>query len=383
MVTPHPEKFPWKLAPADSPAVDGDGPGSGGPGSPGGLTILDAVVEYATVGGATIRAVDGVSLHVAPGQIVALLGASGSGKSSLLRAIAGLEPLTGGRITWDGDDVAALPVHRRGFGLMFQEPVLFPNLDVGANVAYGLDGVPRGEREAVVEQALEAVGLPGFARRKVTELSGGQAQRVALARSLAPRPRLMLLDEPLSALDRALRERMVDVLGEVLRATGTPAVHVTHDQDEAFAIADLVAILSEGRLLQIGAPGEVWRHPRTREVAQFLGYDVFLADLDAEAFGVTGLMADGADVALGPASLVVAPGGERAVELKLRAQHVRRGYVEAVVVLPGGGEAEVRVPDLVDARTVRVRLDTDAVALVGEGDAASLVGGSSQFKRRG
>ena len=342
--------------------------GAAGERDRGELRIEDAVVEYATAGGATIRAVDGVTLTIAPGEIVALLGASGSGKSSLLRAIAGLEPLAGGRIAWDGEDVGRLPVHRRGFGLMFQEPVLFPNLDVGANVAYGLDRMPRrgsDRRAATVERMLELVGLPGYARRKVTELSGGQAQRVALARSLAPGPRLMLLDEPLSALDRALREHMVGVLGEVLRATGTPAVHVTHDQDEAFAIADRVAVLAEGRLLQIGAPGVLWRRPRTREVAEFLGYDVFLTDTDAEAFGATGLGVTG-DVALGPASLVVARDGELGVEVPVRDQHVRRGYVEAVVGLPGGGEAEVRVPDLVQGETVRVRLDADAVALVGE-----------------
>lgn len=345
-----------------------------------GLVVRDAVVRYTTSaedGGRTavtwvptprgvrpheqvITAVDGVCLEVAPGEIVALLGPSGSGKSSLLRAIAGLEPLASGRIAWDGADLARVPVHKRNFGLMFQEPALFPNLDVGGNVAYGLHRLPRGRRDAAVAEALEWVGLPGFAGRKVTELSGGQAQRVALARSLAPRPRLMLLDEPLSALDRGLRERLVEVLGEVLRATGTPAVHVTHDQDEAFALADRVAVLAEGRLLQVGTPGELWRRPATLEVARFLGYGTVLTAADAAALGVADLAA-AATVGLGPASLVPDAAG---VELPVVAQNVRRGHVAVKVRLPGGQLAELRVPDRLGTPTVGVRIDPDAVALI-------------------
>ena len=152
-----------------------------------------------------VRAVDGVSLTVGRGEVVALLGPSGCGKSSLLRAVAGLEDLAGGEICWDGDDVVSLPVHRRGFGLMFQDGQLFPFRDVAGNVAYGLTGLPRARRRARVEEMLTLVGLSGYAGREITTLSGGQAQRVALARALAPRPRLLLLDEPLSALDRAMR----------------------------------------------------------------------------------------------------------------------------------------------------------------------------------
>ncbi|MDN5570514.1 MAG: ABC transporter ATP-binding protein [Propionibacteriaceae bacterium] len=306
----------------------------------------------------TITAVDHVSLEVGPGEIVALLGASGSGKSSLLRAIAGLEPLASGRVTWDGTDLARVAVHKRNFGLMFQEPALFPNLDVGANVAYGLHGLPRARRRAVAEEFLELVGLPGFARRKVTELSGGQAQRVALARSLAPRPRLMLLDEPLSALDRGLRERLVEVLGEVLRATGTPAVHVTHDQDEAFALADRVAVLAEGRLLQVGTPAELWRRPASPEVATFLGYGAFLTAADAAALGLDDLAATGI-VGLGPASLLLDASG---VRLPVRGEFVRRGYVAIKVELPSGQVAEVRAPEATGASEVGVRVDPDGVA---------------------
>lgn len=341
-----------------------------------GLRIADAVVEYrvspdAAAGAARrppkpgphdriITAVGGVSLDVAPGEIVALLGASGSGKSSLLRAVAGLEPLVGGSVAWDGEDFTDVPTHKRNFGLMFQEPALFPNLSVGRNVAYGLHALPRRSRGAVVEEFLDLVGLPGYASRQVNELSGGQAQRVALARSLAPRPRLMLLDEPLSALDRALREHLVGVLGEVLRATGTTAIHVTHDQDEAFALADRVGVMAGGHLLQIDRPEMLWRHPASAEVAAFLGYDLPLTGEDAEALGL-GALAASAVVALGPESLTRDPGG---VELPIVDQLPRRGYIEVGVRLPSGRRAELRVPDRLDAETVAVVTGPDAVAVV-------------------
>lgn len=241
-----------------------------------GLGIHEVVVRYAAPGRrrAPLVAVDGVTLDVAPGEVVALLGPSGSGKSSLLRAVAGLEPLAAGDVTWDGASVAGVPVHRRGFGLLFQDGQLFAHRDVAGNVGYGLRGAGTAERIAAL---LELVGLPGQQRRDPATLSGGERQRVALARALAPRPRLLLLDEPLSALDRALRERLAQDLRAALLATGTTAVLVTHDQDEAFAVADRVAVMSAGRLLQVAAPGELWRAPGSREVAAFLGYEAFLA----------------------------------------------------------------------------------------------------------
>ena len=309
----------------------------------------------------TVTAVDGVSLDVAPGEVVALLGASGSGKSSLLRAIAGLEPLAGGRITWEGRDLAGTPTHRRNFGMMFQEPALFPSLTVGKNVAYGLHKVPRGRRPEVVDRFLELVGLPGYQGRKTTELSGGQAQRVALARALAPAPRLLLLDEPLSALDRGLREHLVEVLGEVLRRTGTTAVHVTHDQDEAFALADRVAVMEAGKILQVDTPEALWRRPVSAEVATFLGYSTFLSQVDADALGLGHLTVDHA-VALGPESLSIDPQGVRVTVGK---QKGRRGYVSVTVVLPSGQRAELRVPDKLGAATVGVRTDADSVAVIG------------------
>ncbi|MFV0405577.1 MAG: ABC transporter ATP-binding protein, partial [Propioniciclava sp.] len=345
------------------------------------LAATDVVVRYATAPDAAlppnrrrpiswvprkasppqmIVAVDQVSLRVAAGEIVALLGPSGSGKSSLLRAVAGLEPLAGGTITWDGQDLARMPVHKRNFGLMFQEPALFPNLSVGGNVAYGLHGVPRHERAKIVAEFLELVDLAGFAGRPVTDLSGGQAQRVALARSLAPHPRMLLLDEPLSALDRGLRERLVGMLRDVLRGTSTTAMYVTHDHDEAFALADRVAVLAEGRLLQIDLPEALWRRPVSVEVARFLGYSTFLGSADAHALGVADLAATGA-VGLSPSSLRLDPDG---AVVSVRRQQVRRGHVAVSVTLPSGEVAELRLPDRVSTSEIQIGVDREAVALV-------------------
>ncbi|MDR0627300.1 MAG: ABC transporter ATP-binding protein [Bifidobacteriaceae bacterium] len=209
-----------------------------------GLKVDRVTVRY----GAT-AAVDNVSLTVGPGEVVALLGPSGGGKSTLLRAVAGLEPLASGTVSWDGQDLAAVPVHKRAFGLMFQDGQLFPHLSVGANVAYGLKmaGLGRSERTSRANQWLTTVGLAGFANRDVATLSGGQAQRVALARALAPEPRLLLLDEPLSALDASLRQELADAVRATLAAATTPALWVTHDPAEA-AAADRALRLADGRL---------------------------------------------------------------------------------------------------------------------------------------
>lgn len=188
------------------------------------------------------------SFTVAVGETVALLGPSGCGKSTLLRAIAGLEPLQQGTISWGGSDLARVPPHKRGFGLVFQDGQLFVHRSVAENIAYGLrvQRMPRAERESRVQELLALVGLPGMGERQVTELSGGQRQRIALARALAPRPRLLLLDEPLSALDRELRERLADDLATLLRATGTTGILVTHDEGEAATIADRVLGMRDG-----------------------------------------------------------------------------------------------------------------------------------------
>ena len=234
-----------------------------------GLSVRGLAVTY---GG--LRAVDGVDLEVAAGEVVALLGASGSGKSSLLRAVAGLEDVAAGEVAWDGRSMVRVPVHKRGFGLMFQDGQLFEHRDVGSNIAYGLTDLPRAQRSERVREMLELVGLPGFERRRVTTLSGGQAQRVALARALAPAPRLLLLDEPLSALDRALREQLATDVRTILRQGGTTALYVTHDQDEAMTVADRVGVMEAGRLLRLDTPQRLWADPASSKVARFLGFDV-------------------------------------------------------------------------------------------------------------
>lgn len=235
-----------------------------------GLDIRDVVVRYGSK-----TAVDSVSTSVEPGQIVALLGPSGSGKSSLLRAIAGLEPVAAGDILWDGRSVTNVPVHRRGFGLMFQDGQLFPHRSVAGNVAFGLRHLSRHDRQRRVDEALSLVGMSDYAGRSVLSLSGGQAQRVALARSLAPRPSLLLLDEPLSALDRSLRERLSTEIRQILRSSGSTCVYVTHDQDEAFAVADIIGVMIDGRIAAWASPQELWANPGSRAVAEFLGFAPF------------------------------------------------------------------------------------------------------------
>ena len=236
------------------------------------LEVADLSVVYpAGRAGAPVTAVDGVSLSVSDGEVLALLGPSGCGKSSLLRAVAGLEPVAGGTVRWEGQDVVGVPVHQRGFGMVFQDGQLFPFRDVAGNVAYGLAGLPRAERQARVAEVLELVGLPGYGPRAVTTLSGGQAQRVALARSLAPRPRLLLLDEPLSALDRALRESLSRDLARILRTQGMSALYVTHDHAEAETVADRVGVMVAGRLLAVGTMEELRQRPGSEDVARFLG----------------------------------------------------------------------------------------------------------------
>ena len=220
-----------------------------------------------TVRFGTTNAVDNVSFEVQHGEVLAILGPSGSGKSTLLRAIAGLEPLAAGRILWQNDDLVRVPVHQRGFALMFQDGQLFPHRDVAGNVGYAL---PRKDAARVAE-LLELVGLPGFEKRRVTDLSGGEQQRVALARALAVEPRLLLLDEPLSSLDRELRERLALDLREILVDTGTSAIMVTHDQDEAAVIADRIGVMDHGRLLQLGTPAQLRQNPVSDRVARFLG----------------------------------------------------------------------------------------------------------------
>lgn len=221
------------------------------------------------------------SFDAEAGEIICLLGPSGCGKTTLLRIVAGLERPDTGQVIFEGRDLAAVPVHRRHFGFMFQDYALFPHRSVAENVAFGLrmQKLPAAEITVRVEEALALVALEGYDRRRVIELSGGEQQRVALARSLAPRPRLLMLDEPLGALDRALREQLLNELRAILKHIGLTALYVTHDQSEAFAVADRVLIMRAnpeggegGWIEQDGTPARVYRYPASTYVARFLGF---------------------------------------------------------------------------------------------------------------
>jgi len=224
-----------------------------------------------------------ITLDIAPGEIVALLGPSGSGKTTMLRLLAGFETPDAGRIVVEGEDVTAMPPARRRFGMVFQHFALFPHLDVGENVAFGLRGLPDADRKTI--EALRLVDLAGFERRKVQELSGGQQQRVALARALAPEPRVLLLDEPLSNLDPALRERTRRELRQLIKRVGITTVFVTHEQEEAFDLGDRVAVLNAGHLEQAGAPEELYERPATLFVATFVGRANVFRGAAARALG--------------------------------------------------------------------------------------------------
>ncbi|MGK5627606.1 ABC transporter ATP-binding protein [Streptomyces sp. URMC 123] len=260
-------------------------------------------------------ALDSVDLAVAEHETVCVLGPSGSGKSTLLRVVAGLQPADTGRVLLAGRDQGAVPAHRRGVGLMFQDHQLFPQHDVGGNVGFGLRmrGVGRAERERRVVELLDLVGLPGAERRAVAALSGGEQQRVALARALAPEPRLLMLDEPLGQLDRGLRERLVVELRELFHRLGTTVLAVTHDQGEAFALADRVVVMRDGRIEQTGSPLEVWQRPASAFVARFLGFDnVVEATVRGDAADTPwGTLPVPAGSAQGEGRLLVRPAGVR------------------------------------------------------------------------
>jgi iron(III) transport system ATP-binding protein len=232
------------------------------------VTISDLTVRYGAV-----AAVDGVSLRIEAGEVFLLLGPSGCGKTTLLRAIAGFVEADAGTIHFAGDDVTRVPPHARNAGMVFQSFALWPHLSVFENVAFGLRErrVAKGEITERVEAALASTRLPGYGGRRVDELSGGEQQRVALARALVVRPRCLLLDEPLSNLDARLRHSMREEIRRLCKEHGLTTVYVTHDQKEALAVADRIGVMSKGRLLQVGLPAEVYRRPRSRAVASFLG----------------------------------------------------------------------------------------------------------------
>ncbi len=355
-------------------------------------TDVKLVLENVSVAFGDRTVVDGVDLEVAAGEKLAVVGPSGSGKSTLLRAIAGLEPLTGGRILLDGRDLLGVPTHRRGVGLMFQDHALFPHLSVADNIAYGLrhGGSPAGSDGSVGEridvrtrEMLSLVGLDGFGSRSIDQLSGGEAQRVALARALAPAPSLLMLDEPLGSLDRVLREQLVSDLDLLLDRMNQTALHVTHDQAEAFALADRVAVLTEGRLIRLGTPQELWEDPGTPFVATFLGrpniwtvtvdVDGRVRWLEADRFVGTVSSAIGADTVVVPVDAVrtvepttQAQAGDALLTGKVTSSQFHQGrYRHRAVLDRGDAEASVVWSDGVRRRVGdAVRLTVDPVSFI-------------------
>lgn len=234
-----------------------------------------------------VRAVDGVDLDIAPGEFFSMLGPSGSGKTTSLRLIAGFEQPTGGHIEIFGETAEGVPPYRRNVNTVFQDYALFPHLNILDNVAYGLmvKGVGKAERTKAAEEALELVKLPGYGARRPGQLSGGQRQRVALARALVNKPKVLLLDEPLGALDLKLREQMQEELKTLQRALGITFVFVTHDQGEALSMADRVAVFNNGGIVQEGTPQDIYQRPKTRFVADFVGSSNVIAPDVMQSFG--------------------------------------------------------------------------------------------------
>jgi putative spermidine/putrescine transport system ATP-binding protein len=302
------------------------------------MTAHGVAVRIAACGktfGDGTRALEPVSLDIARGETVVLLGPSGCGKTTLLRMVAGLEtPDAGGRVYFNDADVTAVPIERRNVGMVFQSYALFPNMDVAQNIAYGLKfrGASPNQRKARVAELVALTGIEGLEHRRIDQLSGGQRQRVALARAVAVRPSVLLLDEPLTALDAALRERLRAELNQLLRALGITAIYVTHDQAEAMALGDRIVVMRKGTIAQVGAPRDIYFAPASRFVAEFVG----------AANIVEGICRDGA-LALAGGMLPLANGGSGPVTAMIRPESIR-------VIAP------------------------DAATLVGEVNAVSFVG---------
>jgi len=324
------------------------------------LELREVSVRY----GDTL-AVDDVTLDLPEGLVLAVLGPSGCGKSTLLRAVAGLEPLSHGSIRSDGRDLAGVPTHKRGFALMFQDGQLFAHLTVARNVAYALKlrRTPSSRTAGRVSELLELVGLAGYEDRLPGTLSGGERQRVALARALAVEPRLLLLDEPLSALDATLRQRLAGELREILRVAGTTALLVTHDHEEAFALADRLAVMRDGRVVQSGAIDEVWRAPVDEETALFLGYARVLRDDAAHrVLAAAGLPAADA-VAVRRSALVVDDDGT--LPATVESARVTPDQVRLVVAADGIGLLDAVAPlgsRVAPGDPVRLRVDVTRLA---------------------
>jgi len=340
-----------------------------------------------------------VSFHAGEGEIVCLLGPSGCGKTTMLRIVAGLETADAGTITLDGQSLVGVPVHRRGFGLMFQDFALFPHKDVAANVAFGLrmQQLPSGQVQARVADMLDLVGLTGYERRRVYELSGGEQQRVALARSLAPGPRLLMLDEPLGSLDRALREELLNELRAILKRVGVTTLYVTHDQQEAFAIADQVLIMERGQIVQQGTPQQVYHRPASPWVARFLGLTNLLPGRVAAAepgraavdtaLGRLALATEGPRAAGQAVTVLIRPeaarlagecppGDRLAVEGRVGETSFRGGHIRLVVRTGVAPEVELAF-ELVGG-TADLPKPGEAIRLVLQPEAISLLVGAEE-----
>ncbi|HMO09045.1 MAG TPA: ABC transporter ATP-binding protein [Paracoccaceae bacterium] len=309
----------------------------------------------------TIRVVKDFNLSVDKGEFISLLGPSGCGKTTVLRMVAGFEVPTSGSIRIDGQEVTGLRANARNIGMMFQAYALFPNLTVADNVAFGLrvKGVGRAEREARVAEMLALIGLPELGARYPFQLSGGQQQRVALARALAPRPRVLLLDEPLSALDAKVRVSLRNEIRAIQRELGITTIFVTHDQEEALSISDRIVVMNGGIAEQVGTPFDIYNHPRTRFVANFVGtLNTFEAVVEVPASGIVRI----GEQAMRLAEPVEAPRGA-AIALALRPEALRLGRAEGREVVLEGTVREVHFLGSVirvtaDVAGTRVALDT-------------------------
>ncbi len=324
-----------------------------------------------------VLAVDDVTFTLGSGRVLGVLGPSGSGKSTLLRAIAGLEDLHAGAVSCEGQDMARVPTHRRGFALMFQDGQLFAQQNVAQNVGYSLRlrGVPSARREPRVEELLELVGLAGAGRRSVATLSGGEQQRVALARALAAQPRLLLLDEPLSSLDRELRERLAADVHDILRSTQTTTLMVTHDHDEALSMSDDLGVMMQGRLVQHGPTHQVGRAPVSIAVARFLGFTTVLKGEAAQRV-LPGMTTTGQALALRRSALMARPdGGPRRRRAASQGHPVLNATVERISLATDVMHVWVDVPAVgtlaaLAPRSTELRVGDPAIIQVDPGAAA-------------
>ena len=332
-------------------------------------------VQNLTVRFGEKTALDRVDLTVTDGEILAVLGPSGSGKTTLLRVIAGLQAPESGSLAWDGQRLDNVAAHERGFGLMFQDYALFPHRTVAGNVAFGLrmahmPGDRIQERVAVV---LDWVGLPGYQDRSVGNLSGGEQQRVALARALAPAPRMLMLDEPVGSLDRGMRERLVGELRHLFVERGITTLYVTHDQEEAFGLADRIVIMKDGTVAQEGTPEQVWHKPGDEWVARFLGFDNIIdatisGGVADTSFGSVAIASD----ASGSHRLVIRPDAFSVSEAgtvrgTVVTRSFRGGHFQLRVSTPSGALLDMEidqhpVPDV--GQTVTLAIDPDAVVVL-------------------